>query len=411
MGNVLVVSYTFPPHGEVSVFRVVKFLKYLPHYGWTPSVLTASADAQFEPESHNFRDDLCGVREVRTIGPLGGPVVTHLQHQILGKSSFSFNLLALRWILPAVRIGARLIEKQDINVVYYTAPPFPQLLIAPILKRLTGVPYVIDLRDPWSIHPYTGGGFTNRLRNAFANICEPVVLRNAARICCVTKPMARQYTNAFPSIEDSFETIPNGFDFDEYDNQNSYEGSNGPFTIVYAGKFSSYRDPGPFLIALRDLLNHGRDIQFVHFGRPEDHVVDLVTELGIESAVRFAGYVDRDILVSELSQANLGLVISGGDETELTTKVFDYIGCNRPILAVGQRSGALVDVVSRFENGYICTNQSNAILETLNQLLDHRPDVLGDQQNREAFSRKQLTGRLASVFTAVSSLDVDEYQN
>lgn len=411
MGNVLVISYTFPPYGEVGVFRTVKFLKYLPEYGWTPSVLTASADAQFEPESHNFRDDLRGVRKVHTVGPLGGPVATRLQRRALAESSLSFNLLALRWILPAVRTGVRLIKKRDIDIVYYTAPPFPQLLAAPILERLTGVPYVIDLRDPWSIHPYMGGGFTNRLRNALADVCEPVVLRNAARICCVTEPMARQYANVFPSLEDSFETIPNGFDFEEYDTQDSYDQSDGPFTVIYAGKFSSYRDPGPFLTALRDLLNRGRDVQFVHFGRPEDHVIDLVAELGIESAVRFAGYVDRGTLVSELSQANLGLVVSGGDETELTTKVFDYIGCNRPILAVGQRSGALVDVVSRFENGYICTNQTDAILEILSQLLDHRPGVLGDRQNREAFSRKQLTERLASVFTTVISSGVDEHQN
>ena len=37
----LVVSYNFPPVGGAGVQRVLKLVKYLPHWGVTPAVLTA----------------------------------------------------------------------------------------------------------------------------------------------------------------------------------------------------------------------------------------------------------------------------------------------------------------------------------------------------------------------------------
>ena len=40
MKKVLIVSYYFPPSGGPGVQRVLKFVKYLPEFGWQPVVLT-----------------------------------------------------------------------------------------------------------------------------------------------------------------------------------------------------------------------------------------------------------------------------------------------------------------------------------------------------------------------------------
>ena len=40
--RVLFISYPFPPVGGAGVQRVVKFLKYLPEFGWDSSVLTVA---------------------------------------------------------------------------------------------------------------------------------------------------------------------------------------------------------------------------------------------------------------------------------------------------------------------------------------------------------------------------------
>ncbi|HMT12896.1 MAG TPA: glycosyl transferase, partial [Ignavibacteria bacterium] len=40
MKKVLIISYYFPPSGGPGVQRVLKFVKYLPEFGWQPIVLT-----------------------------------------------------------------------------------------------------------------------------------------------------------------------------------------------------------------------------------------------------------------------------------------------------------------------------------------------------------------------------------
>lgn len=46
MKRVLIVAYYFPPSGGPGVQRVLKFVKYLPEFGWEPAVLTV-ADGDF----------------------------------------------------------------------------------------------------------------------------------------------------------------------------------------------------------------------------------------------------------------------------------------------------------------------------------------------------------------------------
>jgi hypothetical protein len=40
--KLLVIAYFFPPAGAVGVYRTLKFVKYLPEFGWEPVVLTVS---------------------------------------------------------------------------------------------------------------------------------------------------------------------------------------------------------------------------------------------------------------------------------------------------------------------------------------------------------------------------------
>ncbi len=47
MRNVLMVAYMFPPIGGIGVQRTVQFAKYLPQYGWRPTILTVTESDDF----------------------------------------------------------------------------------------------------------------------------------------------------------------------------------------------------------------------------------------------------------------------------------------------------------------------------------------------------------------------------
>ena len=48
MKTVLMIAATFPPQGGAGVQRTVKFVRYLPDFGWTCVVLTRDPEAEGE---------------------------------------------------------------------------------------------------------------------------------------------------------------------------------------------------------------------------------------------------------------------------------------------------------------------------------------------------------------------------
>src|SRR5579872_6589781 len=65
--NVLVIAYYFPPLGLSGVQRTLKFVKYLPAYGWQPTILTVEP-GDWYAKDESFLDELkdLGIRIVRT---------------------------------------------------------------------------------------------------------------------------------------------------------------------------------------------------------------------------------------------------------------------------------------------------------------------------------------------------------
>ena len=54
--GVLMIAYYFPPMGGAGVQRTLKFVKYLPEFGWQPHVLTVrdnESSSRFKPGERN----------------------------------------------------------------------------------------------------------------------------------------------------------------------------------------------------------------------------------------------------------------------------------------------------------------------------------------------------------------------
>ena len=64
--HVLVIHYHFPPLGGAGVQRVLKFVKYLPEFGWDVTVLTSSSRAYAVTDESLLADVPPEVRVVRT---------------------------------------------------------------------------------------------------------------------------------------------------------------------------------------------------------------------------------------------------------------------------------------------------------------------------------------------------------
>ena len=61
--------------------------------------------------------------------------------------------MAMGWIRPAVKAALKLSGRQKPNVVWATAGPVSSFIVARRFSMQTGVPYVLDFRDAWTIIP------------------------------------------------------------------------------------------------------------------------------------------------------------------------------------------------------------------------------------------------------------------
>lgn len=163
MRKLLVVAYYTPPLGMSGVMRVTKLCKFLPEAGWEPLVLTVKPPAYYHYDPA-LLDDLAGARLFRTESADPARLLNRLRPARSrlrpvaargpGRGSGFLNHLLFPdakagWVRYAVRAGRRIIEQERPAAIFATAPPFSALVIGARLKAISGLPLVLDFRDPW----------------------------------------------------------------------------------------------------------------------------------------------------------------------------------------------------------------------------------------------------------------------
>jgi hypothetical protein len=179
MKNVLFIAYLFPPRGGGGVQRTVKFVKYLPQFGWQPSVLTAPVRSGIQ--------DLSLAAEVppRTaVVRVRGLVLSHRIPWRLRRwmTRWVFTVdEQIGWLPFAIRRGSDLLRSGSWHTLYSTSGPYTDHLVALGLKRRTKLAWVADFRDPWLGNFATS--FATPLHRRLCEHLERKIVTTAERVC------------------------------------------------------------------------------------------------------------------------------------------------------------------------------------------------------------------------------------
>jgi len=412
MKKVLVIAYHYPPLGGGGVFRTLKFTKYLPRFGFKPYVLTVK-NAMYPTRDPTLLEDI--PPEVRTIRTFS-----------LERKLFLLPFYALRttpkwifipdinvgWLPFAVRRGEKIIKKENIDVIYATAPIYTSLLIGCLLKRKTGKPLVIDFRDPWTQNVFTK--YPTRLHKKIEEKLEKYVLRTADHIIANTESMRLKLIEKYPFIKGKCTSITNGFDLEDFKGL-TRSTQREKFTITYTGYLYGLRTGKYFLIALKELVKEKKEmegkIQVLFAGPPSKQVADLVNELELQNVVRLLGYVSHQETLKLMVNADALLLIIAPEEAcnektgplMIPGKVFEYLGAKRSILALIPQ-GVAADLIRSTKAGIIIPPKDvNSIKQAIFKLFqDWERGGLGTiQSDVSEYDRKVLTEKLANVFGQV----------
>ena len=368
--EVLLVTYSYPPVERSGARRPAALAKYLPRFGWTPVVLTprvqgAPRNSELIVET-DYRDVLAdwkvrlhldgkrGLHEQLRL-PLSAQPGADKAHTLVItvlKNLLTYPDLTKGWIpyaLNAVEDMRR--HNRRMHAIITTFPPASCHLIGEKAKQVLGCPWIADFRDLW-----TQDITTMRPRDLqFLQVpLEKRTLKRADMLIAVSDPWADRLKQRYRSHE--VRTIPNGFDPDDFSPRPELAPK---FTITHAGTlYQGQRDPTPLFEVLHDLAREKAialgEVRVRFYGPTEPWLLPLIRRYELEQVVELKGMIPRAEVLQRQMESQLLLILSftHPKDTGLHTgKLFEYLGCARPILAIGGNQGAMTQVLRETRAG------------------------------------------------------------
>ncbi len=345
MRKILIVAFHFPPHaGSSGLLRALKFCRHLPENGWQPVVLTASPRAYEKLDWTQVGEIPPGMRVVRAFA------LDAQRHLALRGRYPRWAALPDRWVswcLGAIPSGLFAIYRQRAEVIFTTFPIATSLLIGWTLHRLTGRPWVVDLRDSMTEEDYPRDPLTRR----FYRWIERQAVHRGARLIFTARSTIRMYLQRYPELRpEKCLLIPNGYDERDFwslvpwqlrDNH-----SGGPLYLLHMGVlYPEERDPVPFFQALRRLKTEGRvnaaqlRVGLRAAGSEEYHAAKI-RQLGIEDLVELLPALPYHQALQEGAHADGLLLFQGAScDHQIPAKAYEYLRLRRPILALTTQTG------------------------------------------------------------------------
>src|SRR5688572_17858507 len=179
MLRILVVSPRFAPSNAPDIHRARLLIRHARNAGWLAEVLAVSPDDVQAPVDTWLSDQL----------PPEVPI-----HRVRAVKRMPIRALWARSLLALMRKGSALLSRSSFDVVFFSTTEFPLLALGPIWKRRHGVPFCVDLQDPWltdyyRTHPEIrppGGRIKYWLSERIGRALEPWVVRHCSGFVAVS---------------------------------------------------------------------------------------------------------------------------------------------------------------------------------------------------------------------------------
>lgn len=372
--SVIMIAYFFPPEGNAAVYRPLRFLKGLVKNGWQVRVISCDPyryerydpalleqlPSQTEVIRVRGRDPwraFQSKRGMQTAKQLSGLSVekarqvvavqhshwrARLREWVRCVESWVYRPdMAMPWIQPAVQASIGLCQRNRPNVIWATIGPLSAGLAAYRTSVETGIPYVLDFRDPWGLEYYP-----HEIRRPawakkvdYRSMCQ--ILKKAQAVVFMFDSIAQTYLRAFPEALEitKIHIIPNGF-----------EGEVEPFvhtpadrcTVLYAGTLSTYRYDtlleGLVQLKRQDPTGAAR-LRMLFVGEGLHQLAGKVGELGLREMFDIRPPIPSAQVRLLQREAHALLVLGrmpGRTAHDLVAgaKLFGYLQAGRPVIGI-----------------------------------------------------------------------------
>jgi glycosyltransferase involved in cell wall biosynthesis len=417
--KVLIISYYFPPMGMGGVQRTAKFAKYLGSFGWEPHVLTVTPKIYLASDHCLLHDvESYGVKIYRTgSGEVNGSPQKVVKFKNDSNRKFLSNLSQtflvpdskILWKPKALELAGKIIRDNNIEMIFATAPPYTDFLIACELKEKYNIPLIIDYRDSWIDCP--NNFYPTPLHKSKHKKMESRVLEDADHVITINQRIKELIIERYSFVEnDDVSVIPQGFDSEDFEKQIKYiqPNSRKKMRITYSGSFLNYYTPKHFLDGLKLAIEKDNtlknNIEACFVGTFPEEFKQYARHQGLEGNVNIVGYVDHSACIKYLLDSDvLWMMINKTGKSDLhsTGKLYEYFGAGKPVLACVPEGVARRSLQNHGAAILTAPDDVNAIADALLRFYKMFRSGNLPQPNVEMtsqYNRKKLTEKLAGIF-------------
>jgi glycosyltransferase involved in cell wall biosynthesis len=417
MRNVLLIARNFAPVSHVSSERATKLAKYLPRFGWRPTVLTGTHPTAGLSEDPALLNQVSGVPLIRTRAPEFS--LFYASRSRAKGTESSYRGAPKRgiwhpksWLIPdsqvlwypfAVWAALRAARQNRWDAIVATSFPPTALLVAHSVAARLGIPYIADFRDAWTTHyqapqrPAPIADFERRL--------ERRMIRDAAAVVAVDSRFVEHVYAGIPREDrPPLHVIRNGYD--EEDFEGVQPAALPQFSIVHTGQM---RQPPLALwealgLALRERPELRGKLHLWQIGFVEPGVERALNAPPDGVTVHYIPPVSQREAIGFMLGADLLLVEEYG--SAWPSKTLQYLRAARPILGFVPRDGMIREVLETVPVAHVLAHDESSragrVIAELAALPRSRA-AAAPPAYVTAYSRREIARRYAALLEEVSA--------
>ncbi|RDE24814.1 hypothetical protein DV711_04310 [Motiliproteus coralliicola] len=405
--SALIIAYHFPPVAVSSgMHRMIALANALAENDWDVSVLSAHERTYPRSDPETLSQLAPSIRICRS---QAFDTAQHLS--IKGKY---LQLMALpdnlqSWILFGVSRGLREIYRRRPSFILSTYPIASAHVIALILHRLTGIPWVADFRDPMAQEGYPA----DPLKWNCFNWIEKSAAKHASLLTFATPGALAEYQRRYPEVPDErWMMVSNGFDEEQYKGLSPSSLDTDEIVILHSGLIYIHeRNPRALFQALSELKKEGlfesRKVRFVLRASGHESTYQCwLQELAIESLVGLAPQLPYREALQEMFDVDGLLLLQGaGCNQQIPAKAYEYLRAQKPVLALTDKRGDTAQLLRQHGIASIASlDNKDQIIEVLRSFIGKIKTTGSEASNNlkiDQYSRSNISnhwvGRLSKL--------------
>jgi len=431
MNRVLIISPHFPPVNSADMHRVRQSLPYFREFGWE-AVVVAVEEAFVESYS---TDPLL----LQTI-PQYIEVHKVKAWDVAKTRKFGLGSLSMRSYFFFQKKGDELLSGRKFDLIYFSTTAFHVMALGPRWKKKFGVPFVLDIQDPWRSDFYLDKPKNERPPKFFISYnidkyLEKKTVPAADGIISVSQGYCDTFISRYPTMrEDRFRIIPFGVSLQDFEVMEKYvhrveevQLKPDKHNIVYVGRgghdmrfaleiifkaLAKGLNTKPALFSRLHLWFIGTSYAPAGLGRPT--ILPVAEKQGVgEYVTEIADRIPYFDTLYLLKQAGALLVPGSTDTNYTASKIYPYIMAQKPLLALFYKDSSVLEVLKTMGYKTIIAYDHTShpvdayvdqCMDAFQTILDQRPgDPSFDMNTFERYTAKARTAEQVKFFNQTIS--------